>query len=179
MAVCRERKVPCWPTNWGTCHHPPFWHSSLLTHHYAQHGVQRSHNPALCHQQHPRWRSHSEREHLLFPRQNCLSSITRQHHTAVGTGGRQPVSTIQHHGSSRMPGPWPPGLGAGGKGAGNLSSSENSPGALLSHSGRVSFSWGYWDLLSLGASCNGKIFAVWLRFRMPEATGPVKGEKRD
>lgn len=82
MAVCRERKVPCWPTNWGTCHHPPFWHSSLLTHHYAQHGVQRSHNPALCHQQHPRWRSHSEREHLLFPRQNCLSSITRQHHKA-------------------------------------------------------------------------------------------------
>lgn len=163
----------------GTCHHPPFWHSSLLTHHYAQHGVQRSHNPALCHQQHPRWRSHSEREHLLFPRQNCLSSITRQHHTAVGTGGSQPVSTIQHHGSSRMPGPWPPGLGAGGKGAGNLSSSENSPGALLSHSGRVFFSWGYWDLLSLGASCNGKIFVVWLRFRMPEATGPVKGEKRD
>lgn len=166
----------------GTCHHPPFWHSSLLTHHCAHHGLQRSHNPALCHQQHPRWCSHSEREHLLFPRQNCLSSITRQHRQqAQEADSLSALPNTTATPSCLDPGRlgWEQGPGAGwGRELATFTLARilQVPSSATQEE---CFSWGYWNLLSLGASCNGKIFVAWLRFRMPEATGPAKEEKRD
>lgn len=110
-------------------------------------------------------------------------------HSSIGSRHRkQDYSITQHHTVPLAPVPWPlglrsRGLGAGqGKGAGNLYSSKNSPSApqppRQGSDSATQEKCVFLGTLRPAFTSDGKMLLVWLRFRMPEPTGPAKGEKR-
>lgn len=156
MAVCKGRYLL--DLQQGTSHHLPFqgsrlpqpldtpllptWRAEAATRPFVT-----SNTPRRC--------SYSEREHLLFPTQNCLSSFTQQHRQQAQSTCQQDYSTTQHHG--RPPRAWTLATWAGSRGlelAGERELATFIPARILQvpsprqafvtqHSGRMCFSWGY------------------------------------